>query len=279
MAAARKGHQLRFSGLGHGFGAGIGLQLIVITVDHQHRTADPAIHRLAHIELRYNRPRLHDPGQHGAGGFASPFDAVLNLLGRVWIAEDVANEKFCKVGIVGQPVLAVVLVPTVKLLLFGHKMRRRHVGVARPDSRRGSGQDNGCNALRMMRRDHARNHAAKGKPYNNRVFRVGRIHHRKQIGDVVVQAIRRHFSRPVGLPVAAAIVSDAAKPLAKVRQLRLVYTRMNDAPRWHEDHGLRAVAVHLIVQLHAITIDKPILNRQLCTHDVTGLLNYSPRCE
>ena len=121
VAAARKGHQLRFSGLGHGFGAGIGLQLIVITVDHQHRTADLAIHRLADIELRYNRPRLHDPGQHGAGGFAGPFDAVLNLLGRVWIAKDVANEKFCKIGIVGQPVLAVVLVPAFKLLLFGQR--------------------------------------------------------------------------------------------------------------------------------------------------------------
>ena len=269
VAAAGKGYQFGIGGFGHGLAAGIGLQLIVVTMDHQHRTADLAVHRLADIELRCDRPRLDDPGQHGAGGLAGPFDAVLDLPGRVRVAEDVANEELREVGIVGQPVLAVVLVPAVEILPLGREMRRRHVGVARPNAGRGSGQDDRGDALGMIRRDHARNHAAEGKSDNNRLFRAGSIHHRKQIGDIVVQAVRRHFSRPVGFAIAAAIVSHAAKSVAEVRQLRLVHARMNDAPRRHEDHGLRTIAVDLIVELHAIAFGKPLLIRQLCTHDVT----------
>ncbi len=274
-----KGHQLGIGEFGHRLAARIGLQPVVVTVDHQHRTADLAVHRLAEIELRCDRPRLDDAGQYGAGGLGGPFDAVLDLPGRVRVGKDVANEELREVGIVGQPVLAVVLVPAVEILTPGRKMRRRHVGVSRPDSGRGSGQDERGDAVGMIRRDHACDHAAERQSDDNSLFRAGRIHHRNQIGDVIVQAVRRDIVWPVGFAIAAAVIGDAAKPFAEVRQLRLVHPGMNDAPRRHEDDGLRAVAIDLIIEFYAVAFGKPFLIGQLCTHDVTLRLHDFPRCE
>jgi hypothetical protein len=52
VAASRNSHQLCVGNLRYCLRTPIGLDLIVVAVDHQHGTADLAIHRLADIERR-----------------------------------------------------------------------------------------------------------------------------------------------------------------------------------------------------------------------------------
>ena len=99
--------------------AGVGLDAVVVAVDHQHGAADLAIHGFADVERRRNRPRLHGLGQHRPRGLAGPFDAVLDLLGRMRLGEDVAHEVLGEIRIVRQPVVAVVLVPALEPLALG----------------------------------------------------------------------------------------------------------------------------------------------------------------
>ena len=115
--------------------ARIGLDLVVVAVDHQQRAADLAIHRLADIERRRDRPRLHGLDQHRAGGLARPVDAVLDLLGRVRLGEDVADEVLGEIRIVGEPVVAVVLVPALERLALrpGNACGAMY-GIAWPDA-------------------------------------------------------------------------------------------------------------------------------------------------
>ena len=107
---------------------------------------------------------------------------------------------------------------------------------------------------------------------------IGGIHDGERVGDVVVQRIGRHVGRPVGFAVAAAVVGDAAEALAEVGQLRLVDARVDDAPGRQEHHRFRAVAVDLVVELHAVAFDKSVLARQLGTHDITSWTDWLPQC-
>ena len=117
--------------LGHGLRARIGLDLVVVAMDHQQRAADLAIHRLADVERRRDRACLHRLDQHGTGGVARPIDAVLDLLGRMRLGADVADEVLGEIGIVRQPVLAVVFVPALEPFAPGQEMLRRQIGIGR----------------------------------------------------------------------------------------------------------------------------------------------------
>ena len=270
VAAAGNRHELGvLDQLGHGLGPSRRLDMIVLAVDQQDRTADLAIHRLADVERRRDRPRLHRLGQHLAGGVGRPGEAVLDLLGRMRLGEDVAHEVLGEVGIVGQPMRAVELFPTFEALALGEEMLGAHVGILGPDGRHGAGQDGGLHPFGMVRGQDGGEQAAIGQADEDRLSGIGGVHHGQRVGHVVLQRVGRHLVRPVGLAVAAAVIGDAAEALAEIGQLRLVDARMDDRPGRHEEHCLGAVAIDLVMQLHAVAFDESFVGRQLCAHGIT----------
>ncbi len=193
---------------------------------------------------------------------------------------DVANEVLGEVGIVCHPVFAVEFVPTVELLSLGLEMLCRQTGeIGGADARYGADQDRGLHTFRMMRGQHAGVHAARGQAHEDCVSRFGGIHDRERVRHVLLQRIGRHIRRPVGLAVAAGIEGDAAEALAEIRQLRLVDPRVDNRPGRQEHHGFRAVAVDLVVDLHAVPIDKTAFAGQFCTHHITFSMSWLRHCE
>ena len=197
------------------------------------------------------------------------------------LGEDVADEVLGEIGIVRQPVVAIVLVPAFEPLALGREMLaasgRDSCGPMVAD---GADQDRGLHALGMVRGQHAGDacRRATGRPGSALPASRG-IHDGERVRHVVVERVGGHLGGPVGLAVAPAVEGDAAEALAEVGQLRLVDARVDDAPGRQEHHRLRAVAVDLVVELHAVAFDEPFLGRQLCAHDITSSMQPLPQCE
>ena len=246
---------------------------------HEYGAADLSIHRFADVEGRRYQARFDRLCEHGTGRIRGPFDTILDLLGRMRFRKDVADEVLDKVRIVRKPMLAIVLVPTFKLFVLREEVLRRHVRVRRPDARSCADQDGGLHALRVMRGDDRRQHAAERNARDDRVARLGGIHHCQHIGDVLGERICGDCFRPIRPAIATPVERDAAKAFAEVGELRLVDARVDDAPRRQKEHRLGATPVDLVVELHAITFDETVLVGQLGTHDITSWANCLPSIE
>lgn len=270
VTAPADGHEFCARDRSHGLRAGIGLNAIVVAMDHQNGTANLAIHRLADVEGRHDRASFHRLGQHFARGLAGPADGVLDLLGRMRFGEDVADKEVGEIGIVHLPVVAVELAPAVGGLFLGQEIFDRRVGVVRADAGRCAHQHCCLHPFGMMRRKNAGEHAAEGKPDQDSAGRSGSIHDGKRVGSVVLQTVGRDILRPVGLPVAATVVGDAAIARAEIGKLRLVDTRMDDAPGRHEDQGFRPRSVDFVSDAHAISHDDSGLVGQPGAHRITS---------
>ena len=193
-------------------------------------------------------------------------DAVLDLLGRVRLAEDVFDEMLGEVGIVRQPVGAIVLVPALECLPLRQEVLGRHVAVVRPDDSRHARQDRSLGALGMIGGEAAGEQAAERQADQDGLAGVGRVHDGERVGHAVVQRIGRRVVRPVALAVAQRVVGDAAEAFAEIRDLRLVDARMHDAPGRQEHHGLRALTVDLVMDAVAVALGEPFVLRQLGAH-------------
>src|SRR4051794_26256534 len=117
------------------------LDSIVVAMDHQDRAADFAIHGLARIKGRRYRPRVHRPGEDGSRSLAGPANGILDLLSRMWLGEDGADEVSREILIVREPVGVVVFVPVLELCAPGLKVVRRHVRMGGPYAGRCTDQD------------------------------------------------------------------------------------------------------------------------------------------
>ena len=141
----------------------------------------------------------------------------------------------------------------------------------------GAGQHRRLHALGMMRGE-----TQASMPPNERPTRIAlpasvASMTASDIGNVVVERVGGDVRRPVGLAVAARIEGDAAEALAEIGQLRLVDARVHDAPGRQEHHGLRAVAVDLVVDLDAVALDEPFLVGSLARIDITSSLTQLPQ--
>ena len=270
VPAARNGEQLRSRQLGHHLGARMGLDLVVVAVDQQQWAADLAIHALAHVEVRRDRPCLDGLDQHGTLRFARPLDAVLDLPGGVRLGADVADEMLGEVGVLGEPVGAIVFVPAFEPIALGNEMLWRHVGIAGADGGHGADQDRGLHALGVVGGEHGGVQAAERQADQYGLAGIRRVHDGECVGHEVVERIGGRIHRLVGLAVAAWIEGDAAEALAEVGQLRLVDARVHDAPRRQEHHRLGPVAIDLVVDLDAVALGKAVLARQFCAHHITS---------
>ena len=93
VPAVRNGHEFGAGDFGNELCTRIGLDLVVVAMDHQHGAVDLAVHRLADIERRRDRARLHRFRLHRSRRLVRPVDAVLDLLGRVRLGKDVADRS------------------------------------------------------------------------------------------------------------------------------------------------------------------------------------------
>jgi hypothetical protein len=126
--------------------------LVVVTVDHEHGTAD------APCDIGQRGAR--DPGSELAEdervgiGLHAPADRVLDLLGRVRLVEALPEEVLEEARIVAPPVVAVVLRPTFvgRQLLLERREDRCPFRVHRPDRDSWCDEDHSRDALGVLRR-------------------------------------------------------------------------------------------------------------------------------
>ena len=90
------------------------LDPVVITVNEQQGADDLAKHRLADVEARRDGASLDRLCEDGTGRVAGPADPVLDLLCRVRLREDVADEMLDEIGIVRLPIAEIIFVPAVE---------------------------------------------------------------------------------------------------------------------------------------------------------------------
>ena len=162
-----------------------------------------------------------------------PGDAVLDLLRRVRLGEDLAEEELQEAAVVLQPVVAVELRPSLVALellvervalVGGHRGRDRQPGV---DHERAvhtvgmaGGEDRSVGPAPREARDQRR-------------LDPGRVEHGDRVGGDLVPVVDG-LLRPVGEPVAAAVERDHAEVPREVRDLRLPVARVHDQPRGQE---------------------------------------------
>ena len=174
VATAFDRDQFRAGDLGvRGLRARIGLDLVVVAVDEQHRAADPAVHLLADVECGQDRARVHRLDQRRSVGLAGPADPLLDLLGRMRLVEDVADEELREVRVILQPVVTIELVPALVAVALGREMRGVQPRIMRrSDGRDRAGENRRLHALGMVRRDDAGEQAAEREPDEDRLLDI-----------------------------------------------------------------------------------------------------------
>ena len=206
------------------------------------------------------RPRRSARPMRGRGeqqrlgvGLQPPADAVLPLLGRVRLGEDLGHEELDPAAVVGQPVVPVRLLPAL---------------VARPSARRSPGGSGHGSAV--ADRDDARPRgpgtrrraaARAARPSTARRRPPGRCRSRPSPRS------RRRRTRGRGRPRRSP--GRSARPLprpstvitrkcrARYGHLRLPLPGVHDRPRGEQHDRRLAVAEHLVADLHAVPLDAP----------------------
>ena len=99
---------------------------VVRAGDDEHRAAHGAAGRRGRVRIAGDPARRGVLEQHGLGTHVHrPLDAVLALLGGVRLGEHLREEELREVAPVGQPVVAVLLLPAVVRSLVARRSRRR----------------------------------------------------------------------------------------------------------------------------------------------------------
>ena len=164
----------------------------------------------------------------------------------------------------------VELVPAFVTVALGRKMsgvESRVVG--RSYGRDRTGENGGPDALGMVGREDGGEQATKRKADQDRLLDIEGIHYREGVGQVMVERVGGDIVLAVGLAVASAVIGDAAEALAEIGELRLVDSRVNDAPGRDEQHGVRGVAIDFVGEIHAVAGNQAVTVRHFCAHGFT----------
>ena len=192
----------------------------------------------------------------------APGDAILDLLRRVRLGEDLGEEELEKAAIVAEPVVPVVLRPAlvfVELVVEpeGFALRRRR----REERHRRTDQEDAVDALRMTGGEKQRAQAAHRHARHARGLDARRIEDGDRVGDELPSVVRRRFPRPVREAVAATVEGDDPEVPREVRDLRLPVARVDDRPRGQKQDGPPPRTVGLPVDADAVPLDDALLVR------------------
>ncbi len=186
-------------------------------------------------------------------------DAVLDLLGRVRLGEDLREEEGQEAGVVAQPVVAVVLGPPLVGVQLGVEGGRRpspwRLGRER---HRGPDEDRALDPVGMVGRQNQSALAAHRVTDHEGAFGLRGVEDRDCVGRVLGLGVRLRLLGPVRQPVPAPVEGDHAEVPCEVGHLHLPRVRMDDRPGREQQHRLRAAAEDLVVDADAVALDVPL---------------------
>ncbi len=191
-----------------------------------------------------------------------PSDGVLVRLRGVRLGQALREEELEEVLVLLDPVVAVVLPPTVVRLAW----LLERLGRPRPRHRRRQRESRSderdlLDPLGMIGREDERPLGPPRQRDEDCALGAGRVQHSERIRGELVLPVRIRVCRPVRAAVAASVEGDDPREAGEVGDLQLPVTRVDDRPRRHEQDGRLAGAVDLVEAPHAITLDEARLVR------------------
>jgi hypothetical protein len=252
------------------------LDLVLGPVDQQHRTGQLSIDLLVGTTTAAAIAQ-HRIDQDLGRGFERPGHGILDLLGRMRLAEAAAQELFREIAVVTLPVRRIPLVVALESHALAEKLVVVPFDALRSDRRRGSDEDEPADPLRAAMGHQRRDFAAQRVADDDGPVGSGRVHDGDRIADVVVPAVVLGARRPVGFAAAAAIEGDHAIVPGQGRDLPLPFAAVDDLPGRQEKNRRLAAAVDFVVQFHvAIPRSSLLVGIPRARHDLPPVVASRP---
>ena len=211
--------------------------VVPASMDDQHRTANPP--RQSELALAVARGEQGTAGEGDrrlAIGLEPPADAVLDLLGRVWLGEVLRQPPLDEVLPVRPPVLRVELAEAPRGQGAAHQHRQHpgvphHAPVQRADETHREvriDEDRAEDALRVLRSEQHRPLRPAGEADDERPVDAVRVQDRERVPHELLLGVGRVGRWPIRLAVAAGVEGEHPRPAGEVRDLRLPAARVDD---------------------------------------------------
>ena len=118
----------------------------------------------------------------------------------------------------------------------------------------GADEDGSVDALGVLGRQDQPALRPERQADEHRALGLGRVQHRQSVGGELALVVPA-LGRAVRAPVAAPVERDDPAVAREVRDLHLPVPRVDDRPRRQQEDGRFALAVDLVVEVHAVTFD------------------------
>lgn len=253
-------HQVAPGPAGHGHAGLVRHHRILVAVHDEDRAAHLPADRLR--VLGGGRVKSRSGAQQRLGiGVEAPPEAVLALLVRVRLGEHLRHEELDPTAVVGQPVVAVGLLPAPVARPWLVEAGRDRPG------QRGTDRDDPDSPVRVPGGELQRVPPAHRQPADHRAVGRGRVHHRDRVLHVLTVGVGLRGGRTVGPSVAAALDRDHPEVPGQVGHLRLPLPGVHDGPRGQQDDRRLPRSEDLVADLDPVALDDALVIRQPCPHD------------
>ena len=226
---------------------------VFVPVDGQHGAAHPAQQRLGVRPARRRQRPLVVHQHRLRADLHRPADAILALLGRMRLGQQLAEEELGVAAPVTQPVVPVVLRPA--LVGFQHVVEPELGASGQRRGEEGRQGGHGHDAEHppgVQGRGQQRPPAAGAEPDQDRLADARRVHDRDGVGHEFGVGVGGRRLGPPGPPVPAGVDGDHFRRPGQVRHLGLPQPGVHECVRGAEDHGRLAGAEHLVTDLDAV---------------------------
>ena len=233
--------------------------LVVAAVDDPQRTCDRSAQCFHSVAVAQPRGRELGRDQRLRGRIQPPCHAVFDLLGGVWLGEDLAPEELQEAAVVLQPRVLVVACPALVAVELLVESILGAVGWGWTQHRhRGADQERPVDPVGMGGGEQQRPQPSHREAGSGRRLEAVRVHHRDRVGHELGAVVGRDLGRPVGESVAAAVEGHHPEVTREVGNLRLPVARVGDRPRGEQQDRRPVLPVGLPVHPHSVSLDRAL---------------------
>ena len=233
---------------------------VFVAVQHEHRAAYAGADVAEALEAA-EVEGLGTLDQRLRSDLETPGHAVLDLLRRVGLGEDLREEVLEELPVVLEPVVAVVLRPA--LVGVEPLVERVDVPLGVPGGERdgGADEDRAGDPIGMVGGEQRAPEGAAGEADHDGRLGPGRVHDGERVLGEFVLGVGGDPARTVGLPVPAAVEGEHAEVAGEVGDLHLPVARVDDRPGREEEHCRLALPVDLVEDADAVALDVALFVR------------------
>ncbi len=253
VAGAFERDERAAGGLGERGALGVRADAVGVAVDDE-RGAAHARGRVREGLQPAQAERRGGVGERLGVGLERPFDAVLDLLGRVRLVEHLGEEELQEPAVVLAPVVAVVHRPRVggAAQVVLEARADRALREARRERHRRADVGDAADALGVVGGQQRRPQRAARQTGEEGLAGLGRVQDGQRVGGELGLGVGLDAGRTVRLAVAAAVERDHPEVPRQVGDLRLPVARVDDRPGRQQQDRVAPAAVDLVEEPHAV---------------------------